>query len=151
MNRFLDTSALLKRYIPEVGTEAVDRILSGCSVYISSLTLTEAVSAFRRLWEVRRVMDERAFRDLRAHLLADVGRGVVEVVPLTAQDVVVSLEMLDGQYLTPINALILASAVNLRRRIADLVFVSADTKLCAAAEPLMKVVNPSHNPEQRQA
>ncbi|HET7324949.1 MAG TPA: type II toxin-antitoxin system VapC family toxin, partial [Halococcus sp.] len=46
---FFDTSALVKRYYEEPGTEAVDSIIEGdATVVITSLSVIEAVSAFRR-------------------------------------------------------------------------------------------------------
>lgn len=50
MNRlFFDTSALVKRYYEEPGTETVDTLIEGEStVVISSLAVVETVSAFRR-------------------------------------------------------------------------------------------------------
>ena len=47
---FFDTSALVKRYHEERGTDRVDAILDeeGTEVLISSLTVVESVSAFRR-------------------------------------------------------------------------------------------------------
>lgn len=46
---FFDTSALVKRYYLEAGTEAVDDLIeSEASVVISSLSVIETVSAFRR-------------------------------------------------------------------------------------------------------
>ena len=47
---FFDTSALVKRYYREKGTDAVDRIIKTDQnrVAISSLSIIETVSAFRR-------------------------------------------------------------------------------------------------------
>lgn len=86
MRHFLDTSALLKRYIPEEGTAAVDRIFAGGPPYVSSLSLVEAVSVFRRLFEVTGVIYERDFQDLKARLLADVDAGCITVVPLGMEE-----------------------------------------------------------------
>lgn len=46
---FFDTSALVKRYYEESGTDAVDSIIDdGGAIVITSLSVIEAVSAFRR-------------------------------------------------------------------------------------------------------
>lgn len=46
---FFDTSALVKRYSTEPGTEEVDALIeSDDTVVISSLSIIETVSAFRR-------------------------------------------------------------------------------------------------------
>lgn len=45
---FLDTSALVKHYHPEIGTHAVDRIIGepGAELLIARLTLVETISVF---------------------------------------------------------------------------------------------------------
>lgn len=47
---FLDTSALVKRYHSEKGTDRIDKIFSqdDRAIVISSISLTEMVSAFNR-------------------------------------------------------------------------------------------------------
>ena len=46
---FFDTSALVKRYYEEPGTETVDTLIEGDkTIVISSLSVVETVSAFRR-------------------------------------------------------------------------------------------------------
>lgn len=144
MDYFLDTSALLKRYIPEDGTAFVDEVFAKeTRAFISSLTLTEAVSVFRRLHELKGVITERDFTDLRTRLFADVADGVVEVLPLSMQDVITSTELLSLHYMTPVDALILAAAINLKQRTEDVTLVSADVKLCALAGANLPVINPA--------
>ena len=46
---FFDTSALVKRYYEETGTDTVDELIEdNRTVVITSLTIIETVSAFRR-------------------------------------------------------------------------------------------------------
>lgn len=143
MSHFLDTSALLKRYIPEDGTTAVDAIFAEGSPYISSLTLVEAASVFRRLLEVKEMIKEEDFQALKARLLADVDAGSVTVVPLTMEEIIDGVEMASERYLTPMDALILAAAVGLRRSVPDLTFVTSDRKLSKLAEGLLPVLTPA--------
>ena len=123
MSHFLDTSALLKRYIPEDGTAAVDAIFAEGPPYISSLSLVEAVTVFRRLLEVKAVIKERDFQDLKARLFADIDAGSVAVVPLTMEEIIAGVEMVSERRMTPMDALILAVAAGLRRSVPDLTFV----------------------------
>ena len=49
---YFDTSALVKRYHREVGTEIVDSIIeSDAEIYFSSIAIAETVSALVRLKE----------------------------------------------------------------------------------------------------
>jgi len=57
--RFFDTSALVKRYYEEAGTERVDRLVEGDdAVVISSLAIIETVSAFRRKYNRGQIAEE---------------------------------------------------------------------------------------------
>lgn len=143
MSHFLDTSALLKRYIPEDGTAAVDAIFAEGPPYISSLSLVEAVSVFRRLLEVKAVIKERDFQDLKARLFADIDAGSVAVVPLTMEEIIAGVEMASERRMTPMDTLILAAAAGLRRGVPDLTFVTSDRKLGKLAEALLPVLNPA--------
>ena len=143
MSHFLDTSALLKRYIPEDGTAAVDAIFAEGPPYISSLSLVEAVTVFRRLLEVKAVIKERDFQDLKARLFADIDAGSVAVVPLTMEEIIAGVEMVSERRMTPMDALILAVAAGLRRSVPDLTFVTSDRKLGKLAEALLPVLNPA--------
>lgn len=50
---FVDTSALFKRYIPEQGSDFIDRIFSKeTSIFISTVTLCEVISNIRRLVDI---------------------------------------------------------------------------------------------------
>ena len=143
MNCFLDTSALLKRYIPEDGTGFIDDLFAKGIIHISSLTLTEAVSVFRRLVEVKGLIKEEDFLALKARLLADAAEGVFEVVTVAMPAIITSIDLISLRYLTPVDALILAAAVELKRSINSLCFVSFDLKLREVAGLYLPVLNPS--------
>lgn len=50
MKLYFDTSALVKKYICETGSENADKLfLSASEIYISIIGHVEAVSSFRRL------------------------------------------------------------------------------------------------------
>jgi predicted nucleic acid-binding protein len=72
---FLDTSALVKRYHPEIGTPKVDLLWNAAStnLYISRLGVVEAVSVFAK--KVRSGLISAAdFNLLRRRLFADLRR-----------------------------------------------------------------------------
>jgi predicted nucleic acid-binding protein len=72
MRMFFDTSAFVKRYISEPGTEAV---LEWCDrateIGLSGIVLPEIVSAFCRLQRENKITDVQ-YRQIKSMLLADI-------------------------------------------------------------------------------
>lgn len=139
---FIDTSALLKAYIAEKGTDALDRIFEEDAVRsISSMGLLEVVSVFQRLHSVEKSLSEDQFKALCARLLADVASGRLVVMSVTPQDVRAALTLETHQYLTAVDAVQIALA----REIGDdIVFVSSDEKLNQVArENGLRVFDPA--------
>lgn len=81
---FLDTSALVKHYHPELGSAAIEAVIAenGAGVAISSLGLLEvrsALSTKARTGSITR--DEAATLMLR--VMADIAAGTIKVLKLT--------------------------------------------------------------------
>lgn len=144
---YLDTSALVKRYWPEQGTELVDRLIDARTAddrFITSyLTILEVTSAAHRLIGSDRlppgVVHEilgRFRRDLQEHF------GVWPLDERILDDAV----RVVGQYrLRSADAIHLATALAMALvdRGSQAVLVSADRELCAAAESAgLRVVDP---------
>lgn len=128
---FFDTSALFKRYVDETGSDRVREIFSHrAECFISSLTLVEMISNFRRLVDVDRSITQEDFQRLRSTLMADIAEAVLEVVETRMTHVMASLDLSSKKYITPIDALQLSMA---RRLGEDVVFVCADQKLARLA------------------
>lgn len=129
MNVFLDASALAKRYVQEPGSARVDELLGGASALgLSVLALPEVISALcRRRRE--RVLDTVRYRVAKTALLADVADA--ELVVLTDAVIAAAVRLLEAPLLSlrAADAIHVASAETWG---ADL-FVSADTRQCAAA------------------
>lgn len=145
---FFDTSALVKRYHIEAGSANVAQILaeSNSSHLISRLGLVEAVSAFAL--KVRDGQIEVAdFTAYRKRLLADVRKRMLNVVRVRVLQFREADQLLQKHgcsvKLRTLDALQLATALDLRPRGMLNHFVCADVNLCkiAAAEGL-SVVNP---------
>src|SRR5436309_16000336 len=81
---FIDTSALVKYYHPEDGTQAVTRFIEepASHHYISRLSLVETVSAFAVQYR-RGHMKDKDFDVLRRRYNHDIGQGCFRIVPLT--------------------------------------------------------------------
>ncbi|MEI6207985.1 MAG: type II toxin-antitoxin system VapC family toxin [Desulfuromonadales bacterium] len=127
MRIFFDSSAFVKRYVREVGTDAV---LSWCDqateLCLSGIALPEIVSAFCRLRRENRVSSLQ-YRHLKTMLLADISDA--SICDLTPEVIRHSIIALEKNALRGMDALHLGSALALN---AD-IFVSADTRQCIAA------------------
>jgi uncharacterized protein with PIN domain len=56
MNIFCDTSALIKKYISEIGSDKFEKILSKTdNIYVSAITEIETISTFKRLLTERAI------------------------------------------------------------------------------------------------
>lgn len=142
---FIDTSALVKAYVSETGTDVMDGIWQQNAVRrISSIGLVEAISVFQRLRLVENVLSQEQFALLCANLLSDASSGRLEVLSVTASDIQHAICIEIERYMTAIDAIQVALAAELGE---DSVFVSSDEKLNrVVAEMGLRVVNPaSHN------
>lgn len=127
MRVFFDSSAFVKRYVREEGTDAVlawcDRASELC---LSGIALPEIVSAFCRLERKQRLSPQQ-YRQLKGQLLADIADAAVgDLTPEVIRQAILGLEK---NVLCGMDAIHLGSALALK---AD-VFVSADARQCAAA------------------
>ena len=124
---FFDTSAFVKRYINESGT---DKVLEWCDkateIGLSGIVLPEIISAFCRLRREERITGVQ-YQQLKSSLMADIeDAALCDLAPAVLAQSILSLEnnVLRGMY-----AIHVGSAVVLK---AD-VFVSSDKRQCEAA------------------
>ena len=124
---FFDTSAFVKRYINESGT---DKVLEWCDkateIGLSGIVLPEIISAFCRLRREGRITDAR-YQQLKSTLMADIeDMALCDLTPAVLAQAISSLEC---NTLRDMDAIHIGSAVVLK---AD-VFVSSDKRQCEAA------------------
>lgn len=127
MRVFFDTSAFVKRYVNEAGTDAV---LEWCDrateIGLSGIALPEIISAFCRLRREAKINDTQ-YRQLKSLLLTDIeDAAVCDLTPAVLGHAVSCLET---NVLRGMDAIHIGSAVALQ---AD-VFVSADMRQREAA------------------
>lgn len=127
MRVFFDTSAFVKRYVSEAGTDAV---LEWCDrateIGLSGIALPEIISAFCRLHREEKITDTQ-YRQLKSLLLADIeDAAICDLTPAVLGQAVSALET---NVLRGMDAIHIGSAVALQ---AD-VFVTADMRQCEAA------------------
>ncbi|MDH5298022.1 MAG: type II toxin-antitoxin system VapC family toxin [Desulfobulbaceae bacterium] len=127
MRIFFDSSAFVKRYIQEAGT---DEVLGLCDqateLCLSGIALVEIVSAFCRLQRESRLTSSQ-YQQLKNALMADiVDAAICDLTPEVLRHAIISLE---GNVLRGMDALHIGSALALQ---ADLL-VTADAKQLATA------------------
>jgi predicted nucleic acid-binding protein len=127
MRVFFDTSAFVKRYISETGT---DIVLAWCDrateIGLSGIALPEIISAFCRLHREAKVTDAQ-YRQLKSLLLADIEDAAI--CDLTPAVLGLAISSLETNVLRGMDAIHIGSAVALK---AD-VFISADKRQRDAA------------------
>ena len=144
---FIDTSALVKYYHPEDGTQAVTRLLEepGTRHYISRLSLVETVSAFAVKFRLRQI-DAQGFDDLRRRFYHDIGQGRFRIMPVTTARYQEATQLIERHVrigLRTLDAIQLAVALALSHQGVIDQFVCADHRLCdTAIEEGLSVTNP---------
>ncbi len=119
---FLDSSALAKRYVQEVGTERVVVLCREAEeVVVSIIALPEVVSTLNRLRREGR-LSQRDYHAIKQDVLADLAEA--SVIEVTASIVDKALACLERSPLRASDALHIATAMEVS---ADL-FVTADRR-----------------------
>lgn len=130
MRLFLDSSALAKRYIAELGTE---RVVSFCrkaeEVVLSVICAPELISAFQRLLREHK-LSTRQYRSLKKDLAADLAQATI--VRLTEAVLSRTVETLEKTTARTLDAIHIASAFEAS---CDLL-LSADHRQCEAARKM---------------
>jgi predicted nucleic acid-binding protein len=137
---FLDTSAIVKRYIAESGSEWTRRLCTTHSIVVSALALAEINSVFaRRVREGSLSATDRdaLLRSFHNHVveytLVDIDRAVLNVAGALLLSVPASIPLrsLDAIQLASAQSFATNAALS---RLGSLTVVSSDTRLLAAAQ-----------------
>lgn len=134
-NYFIDTSALFKRYIPEKGTEQLDNIFkhSG-TLYISDITVIEVISNLKRKNEITKELDNYTYENIKKEFFNDIAQGNIEICSVLSEIIIEAVNIIDKRYLTPLNSIQLATALQLDLKMQNIVFVCSDIKLAVISE-----------------
>jgi uncharacterized protein len=150
---FLDSSALLKRYIPETGTAWVQNLTakaSGSTLLISRITSVEILSAIARRQREGSLTLEQA-QELRT-IFQQHFTDQYEVVELTPSITALAGGLCDRQSLRAYDAVQLASAISILPTVTQspensLTFLTADDRLLNAAQlENLQADNPNLHP-----
>ncbi len=147
MKYFVDTSALFKRYVPQEGSDFMDRLFEQeNSIIISSLTRIELASNLQRLLSVDRAINRSQFHDTWASFSLDLARGRLAVVGVVPEVLDGALHLLSHVYATPVDALQISTAVSLGSGVS---VVSSDRKLNKMLrEARLNVIDPVSPPAE---
>ncbi|MHB8763002.1 MAG: type II toxin-antitoxin system VapC family toxin [Deferrisomatales bacterium] len=122
MRVFFDTSAFVKRYVEEPGSDRVQELCAGAdSLALSVLCLPELISTLNRLVREKK-LHRTNYADLKARVLEDLRDA--EVVNLTPGVVAQAVRFLEGSPLRALDALQLGCAAE----VDPDVVVSADER-----------------------
>ncbi|MDZ7700898.1 MAG: type II toxin-antitoxin system VapC family toxin [Halobacteriales archaeon] len=141
---FFDTSALVKRYAEEPGTDIVDELLEKADtpVLITSLTVIETTSAFRRKQNAGE-LSERRRDDLLVAFFRE-ATGSFTLIPVLDEGFQMAVELVLQDDLRTLDALQLGTALALTDLGSDLRFVGADENLLeVAADRGLPTINPT--------
>jgi len=146
---FFDTSAIVKRYHQESGSEIVDRIFEGIlkkqsKAILSTLAVLEFTSALRRKVTTGEVTWKQ-LRDSIGTFLKEVYENF-RIERVDEGMFADSLELILKYGLSTLDSLQLVSSIRVSEAFTDkskIIFTSADEELCKAAEKEgFKVINP---------
>jgi predicted nucleic acid-binding protein len=146
---FFDPSALVKQYMDEPGSEWARHVLSQLPpMAIAEITIVEAAAALARRWRMGEITAEE-YRFAK-HVFLEETRWA-RVVSARRSAVEWATDLIDRHPLRAYDALQVATALELNRALEaegfSLTFVSADDRLCAAAEHEgLTTVNPNPLP-----
>ena len=130
---FFDTSALVKRYADEPGTETVDQLLDSSeeTIVATSLSVIEIASAFRRKYNRDEITEAQRDRLLASFFEEATDRFVL--VPVDEQIFERAFTLVLEDDLRTLDSLQLAAALSLPTPNPELTFVCADQELVETA------------------
>ncbi len=128
MKFYFDSSALLKRYIAEKGSDLIDGLfLEADSVVVSSICLLEIISALSRLRREKK-LNAHQYNQCKRAALEDFA--AFEVCQLSSEVLRTTIHILEHSELRAADALHVASAIN--AKVSR--FVSSDAKQIITAK-----------------
>jgi predicted nucleic acid-binding protein len=138
---YIDTSMLVKRYVPETGAQALEQRLLGelPILIISELVRVELVSSLRRM-ERKGLIDRDFGRAALAYFFDDIAQARIKVLPLNPMCIERAASLI-GQLKSPLAALDgLHLATALIHSAAQ--FFTTDVQLSRAAREVSLIVWP---------
>ncbi len=140
MNLFFDTSALIKKYIDERGSDRVDQLLEKADeVYISSILELETISTFNRLL-LEKAISASDYKVLKSEFETDLQ--FYKIVNLDESIILKAKNIIETYKLKSLDSIHLASAVSLSGS-ADYFVVCDDKLIKSCSKEGLKIINPN--------
>jgi predicted nucleic acid-binding protein len=141
---FFDTSALVKRYYEEDGTDRVDTLIDNpeTTVLITSLSILETVSAFRRKYNSGDITEH----EMEALLVVFFREALTDFAILPVDETMHgdAFDLIVDDDLRTLDSLQLAAALTAHEELDPFQFVCADTDLVEVAETHgVQAINPT--------
>lgn len=142
MNLFFDTSALIKRYISETGSDTVDALFNKADrILVSAVTKIEAFSTIKRLHKEKAISNE-AYQNLIAEIGYDFQHFTVFPLSKFVEDVALSL--IDKYQLKTLDSIQLASLLNQKELVNQFIVSDSRLKKAATSENL-QLIDPTES------
>ena len=140
MNLFFDTSALIKKYIDEKGSDKVDELFNNAeNIYVSNITEIETLSTFKRL-QIENEITEEEYLNLKKEI--DIDFNSFEILELDYEIINCSKEVIDKYQLKSLDSIQLGSLLVIKE-IIDY-FIVCDKKLLEAGKKeKINTINPN--------
>ena len=128
---YFDTSAIVKRYHREKGTERIDKIVDGeDEIYFSTIGIAETISALRRL-KSSKMISKGQYERITGIFFNDMENRYVPI-PFDDSNVMNAISLTERHDLRTLDALHLSTVLTIKDM--EPVFVSSDRKLLKAAQ-----------------
>ena len=128
---YFDTSAIVKRYHRENGTERIDKIVDGeDEIYFSTIGIAETISALRRL-RSSKIITEGQYERITGIFFNDMENRYVPI-PFDDSNVMNAISLIERHNLRTLDAFHLSAALTIKDM--EPIFVSSDRKLLNAAQ-----------------
>jgi predicted nucleic acid-binding protein len=139
MNVFIDTSALMKRYINEIGSDIIDSLFTKCdTIYVSIITEIEAFSTLRRLLHDKQIV-KREFLHLHKEIETDLQ--YFTIIDINESVIKLTKDLIWHHSLKTLDSIQLSSALLIKDSIDY--FVCSDNRLVTAAKKeKLHIINP---------
>jgi len=143
----LDTSALVKRYVNEPGSDVVREVTVGADLHTSHITIVEFVAAVCRHGRTGSLSNVQVAAALR--LFRGETDDLYDLVNVTRAVVDLAASLAERHVLRGYDAVQVASALSLARAVAPerVTLLSADRRMCEIARVEgMDVIDPTDEP-----
>lgn len=140
---FFDTSALVKHYYDEPGTEVVDHLIKSedTKVVLTAIAVIETVSAFRRKYNRDDISEEVVDKLITAFF--DEALSSFLIVSTEEALFTHSFNLILEDDLRTLDSLQLSAALTVSEEVEDIAFVSADKELVSVADGKgLETINP---------